>query len=54
MTKLTAVTITARGRRYYYFIMLPYENGKAMMDSRAVSQLLTWIGLARGETYSIG
>ena len=54
MKKLTAVTISARGRVYNFFIMLPYENEKAMIDSRMVSQLKTRLGLARGETYSIG
>ena len=54
-TKLTLVSVSSNGRRVSCFAHLPVENGRAVMSSTLLAQLLTRIGGAqRGATYSLG
>ena len=53
MSKLTAVTIIARGRTITYFLVLPYVDGKPVVQDVHLSRLRAFEGLARGETFTI-
>ncbi len=54
-SKLTLVSIYAKGVRKSFFFKLPYVNGKAVMPHKFLSELLMLeFNLQRGDTYSIG
>ncbi len=53
--KLTAVTISASGRRRQFFVELEHDSrGAAILPQRILDKLLSQFGLRRGETYTVG
>ncbi len=53
--KLTAVTISANGRRRQFFVELEHDSrGAAILPQHALDKLLSKFGLRRGETYTVG
>lgn len=52
--KLTLVTIQFNGIRYSRFFNLPYVNGRALMPESILDEWLDFIGVRRGQTYSMG
>jgi len=54
--KLTAVTITAQGKKLQFFTTGLYneETGKTTVSSELINKKLNQLNLKRGDTYTIG
>lgn len=54
-TKLTAVTITARGVKRQFFVGLEHNSdGSAILPNSMLNKLLSEMGVQRGDTYTLG
>jgi hypothetical protein len=52
--KLTAITITYNGKKIQEFLMLRYEDGKAILDNERLQKLLKKLSVPTGATITIG
>lgn len=54
VVKLTAVTMSARGKKIQVFLNLPVIDGKTVLTHRVADEMAKTLGCQRGGTYSIG
>ena len=55
MTKLTLVSVSAKGRKNRRFVRVSYVEGKAVVPQTIINEMLQEIGITeRGVTYTVG
>lgn len=53
-TKLTAVTISHRGHKRQFFVMLEHDSrGAAKLPQTTLYKILSQLGVRRGDTYTV-
>lgn len=52
--KLTAITLSARGKKVQAFLPLLYINGRAILPTEQFNNLCDDMGVKRGDTVDVG